>query len=631
MVSRFGQLDGMGDRVTPAKSWLVRGWCLALALPLLLGGCWSKSDTARPPIVTTNGPVESKATAEPRPPRPHHDFVGSHVCASCHASISESYSQHPMAQSLAGVMDAKPLEDYENQTTIKPPGNRSYVIERRPDGVFHHEVGETVDGIVIYDQSVPIHFAVGSGQRGRSYLTNRDGQLFMSPLTWYSGSKAWDLSPGYRPESHQRFDRQVSDGCLACHAGRMATQEGSPNSYDAQHPFLEETIGCERCHGPGASHVARYQKADPSLVDRIVNPAKLDTIRRDAVCNQCHLQGGRRVLRYGREEFDFRPGDRLSDVWIVSLEPEKVSPGDAARAVTQHQQMQESACFQKSQRLGCISCHDPHRQPKAEERPSFYDGRCATCHGQSSPACAASLSLREEKSCVECHMPRFSTSDVPHTVQTDLRIPRSSSVPKQRGIPRAKGGIVIYHEGDPPIPDWEMQRGRGILASELAQRHADNRRGSEALTLLRPLQARLPDDIELLNALGTAYLQQENSSEAVKCWELALKLAPNHTATLESLAIFHHQSGNLLQASSHYARLIEANPWRAENFGRYAHVLGQLGELDTAIAAGEKCAELNPSLAHVHAWLAEIYQRRGQPELSRKHQELFRQLNPQRK
>ena len=631
MISRFVRLEWIDDHVIPAKSWLARRWCFALALPLLLGGCWSKTDLARPPIVGKNGQAESKATAESRPPRPSDDFVGSHVCASCHASISESYSQHPMAQSLAGVMDAKPLEDYENHTTIKPPGNRSYVIERRPDGVFHHEVGETADGIEIYDQSVPIHFAVGSGQRGRSYLTNRDGQLFMSPLTWYSGSQAWDLSPGYRPESHQRFDRQVSDGCLACHAGRMATQAGSPNSYDAHHPFLEETIGCERCHGPGASHVARYQKADPDLVDRIVNPAKLDTVRRDAVCNQCHLQGGRRVLRYGREEFDFRPGDRLSDVWIVSLEPEKVSPGDAARAVTQSQQMQESACFQKSQRLGCISCHDPHRHPKPEERHAFYDGRCATCHGQSSPICAKSPSLREAKSCVECHMPRFSTSDVPHTVQTDHRISRSGPVTKQRGLLRPKGEIVIYHEGAPPLPDWEIQRGRGILASELAQRQADNQRGSEAIASLRPLQARLPDDTELLNALGTAYLQQQNSSEAVKCWELALKLAPNHTAALESLAVFHHQSGNLSEASRHYSRLIEANPWRPENFGRYAHVLGQLGELDAAIAAGEKCAELNPTLAHVHAWLAEIYQRHGQLEQSRKHQELFRQLDPQRK
>lgn len=631
MVSRFGQLDGKDDRVTPTKSWLARRWCFALALSLLLGGCWPQTETARPPIVTTSGHEESKTTAESRPPRPLDDFVGSRVCASCHVDISKSYSQHPMAQSLADVMEAKPLEDYENQTTIKPPGNRNYIIERRQDGVFHHEVGVTVDGIVIYDQSVPIHFAVGSGQRGRSYLTNRDGRLFMSPLTWYSGNKVWDLSPGYRPESHQRFDRQVSDGCLACHAGRMAIQDDSPNSYDAHRPFLEAAIGCERCHGPGASHVAHYQKADSRADDRIVNPAKLDTIRRDAVCNQCHLQGGRRVLRYGREEFDFRPGDRLSDVWIVSMEPEKAGPGDAALAVTQSQQMQESACFQKSQRFGCTSCHDPHRQPNSEERHSFYDSRCAACHGQSSPECAASLSLRETKSCVECHMPRFPTSDVPHTVQTDHRILRTRPALKQRGTPRVKRDVVIYHEGDPALPDWEIQRGRGILASELAQRHDDHRRGYEAITLLRPLQSRLFDDTELLNALGTAYLQQQNSSEAVKCWELVLKLAPNNTTSLESLAVFHHQSGNLSQASHYYARLIEANPWRAESFGRYAHVLGQLGALDAAIAAGEKCVELNPTLAHVHTWLAETYQRRGQIEQSRKHQELSRQLSPQRK
>ena len=535
-----------------------------------------------------------------------------------------------MAQSLSGVLEARALEDYEHQTSFQPPGHRKYTVERRPDGVFHHEVRENADGSVMYDQAVPIHFSLGSGQRGRSFLTNRDGLLFMSPIGWYSNGAGWDLSPGYRPESHQRFERQVSDGCLMCHAGRMASAPGQPATFDARQPFLEESIGCERCHGPAASHVTHYQKPDPSLVDRIVNPAKLDVVRQDAVCNQCHLQAGKRTLRYGRTEYDFRPGDRLGDIWAIRLDPEQVGPDKTVRAVTQTQQMQESVCFQKSQKLGCISCHDPHRHTKPEERQAVYDSRCLKCHGPSSTECAESSSIKGGRSCIECHMPRLSTSDVPHTSQTDHRVPRSTAIPKRTTIPRTHDDFLFYREGDFALPEWELQRARGILMSELTQSDNDASLAYKAVSLLKPLQDSLPGDTEFLNALGVAYMQQDDLTAATRCFKLSLQSAPKHAMTLQFLAVLHHQSRDFQQARHYYERLIKVNPWRAEYFSRYSHVLGQLGEFEAAIQAGQKCAELDPTLAHIHAWMADIYKRRGQPELCRKHEELFRQLNPQR-
>ena len=62
--------------------------------------------------------------------------------------------------------------------------------------------------------------------------------------------------------------------------------------------FQGHEIGCERCHGPGELHVAH-----PEIIGgrdmTIVNPASLAPSLRDAVCEQCHLQGEKRVLRRG--------------------------------------------------------------------------------------------------------------------------------------------------------------------------------------------------------------------------------------------------------------------------------------------------------------------------------------------
>ena len=623
-----------GTYIRPRRS-LNRGWVFLFAFPLLLCGCSSKTNMPGLPATSAKSAATSKTVVVSpmsRPFRPHDDYVGSGICASCHAEIAASYSAHPMAKSLSGVLEARALEDYENKTSFDPPGHRKYMVERRPDGgVFHHEVRENADGSVMYDQAVPIDFSLGSGRSGRSFLMNRDGLLFMSPIGWYSSGAGWDLSPGYRPESHQRFDRQISDACIMCHAGRMASIADQPDRFDARQPFLEESIGCERCHGPAGSHVVRHQRSDWSLVDRIVNPAKLDVVRQDAVCNQCHLQAGRRTLRYGRTEFDFRPGDRLGDIWAIHLDPEQVGPDKTVRAVTQTQQMQESVCFQKSQKLSCISCHDPHRHTEPQERHTAYDSRCLKCHGPSSTECAELPSARETKSCIECHMPRLSTSDVPHTSQTDHRIPRSNKVVSQPAIPRAQGDFDFYREADLVLPDWEVQRAKGLLFSDLTKTSRDASLGYRAIALLEPLQERLPDDTELLNALGVAHLQQDNSQAAIKFWELSLQVAPKRATTLHLLAMLHHQSGDLKQARHYYARLIEVNPWRSEYFGRYSHVLGQLGEYEAAIQAGLKCAELDPTLAHIHGWLAGLYKRRGQPELSPKHEEMFRQLSPPQK
>ena len=97
-----------------------------------------------------------------------------------------------------------------------------------------------------------------------------------SPIAWYAQQGRWDLAPGYRGQN-LHFDRPILAGCLFCHTNRFEFAEGRPPTFHGL------SIGCERCHGPGALHDGRAKGADE--VDlTIVNPADLAPALRDAVC-----------------------------------------------------------------------------------------------------------------------------------------------------------------------------------------------------------------------------------------------------------------------------------------------------------------------------------------------------------
>ena len=85
------------------------------------------------------------------------------------------------------------------------------------------------------------------GTRGYAFLVEREGNLFQSPIAWYSQGRKWDLAPDYRVHNWH-FNRLITPGCLFCHTNRFDQAGREP-------VFHGLTIGCERCHGPGELHV----------------------------------------------------------------------------------------------------------------------------------------------------------------------------------------------------------------------------------------------------------------------------------------------------------------------------------------------------------------------------------------
>ena len=76
------------------------------------------------------------------------------------------------------------------------------------------------------------------------------------------------------------YHRQIARRCLLCHAVTLPDQGLKP-----EQKF--HGVGCESCHGPGSEHI----RAPQSRAATIVNPAKLDFVRANDTCIQCHSQG----------------------------------------------------------------------------------------------------------------------------------------------------------------------------------------------------------------------------------------------------------------------------------------------------------------------------------------------------
>jgi tetratricopeptide (TPR) repeat protein len=95
------------------------------------------------------------------------------------------------------------------------------------------------------------------------------------------------------------------------------------------------------------------------------------------------------------------------------------------------------------------------------------------------------------------------------------------------------------------------------------------------------------------------------------------------------MAIDAHESQDFPRARYYYERLLQVNPYRSHYYGRLAHVLGKLGDIQASISVAEKCLELNPSLVQTHVWLAEAYRSLGNQERSEFHANRIKQFRPE--
>jgi len=440
---------------------------------------------------------------------------------------------------------------------------------------------------------------IGSGTRGHSYITDRDGFLFQTAISWFSQKAKWDKSPGFVAERF--FGRPVTEECLFCHANRSPTVEGYDHRYDK--PFAHGyAIGCERCHGPGEKHVREGGVFTDGFDPTIVNPRRLDHALREAVCQQCHLEGETRVIRRGRRLHEFRPGLPLDSILSVFV----VSDTAGVKAVSHVEQMYHSQCFRGGQgngRMGCTSCHDPHRQVAPADRVAFYRERCLNCHEDH--GCSASEDARaaRQDSCIDCHMPRFQPTDIVHTASTDHRVIRPSKAKPL--APKEGAPLELFPSNGSTPRDKELARDLGMALVEAAD--TDLAMLEHGQASLEKAATDFPDDWPALEKRASALLRLGRPEQAVTVLRKAVRTAPVREMAILHFATACESAGRDQEALDSWRQAAELNPWLPRTREHLCTLLSKQGAWQELQPHAEAWLRLEPGNVGAHkAWITAL-------------------------
>jgi hypothetical protein len=599
---------------------------------------FESADREQPPL---SAPLVSGRALEPSSlavvPSESNDasYVGSERCQSCHQQRHESYLKSHHSRSLTRVDATNELSEGTIEHSLS---HRRYEIVRRDGKLWHREtLLEANDGGAPREPLVmaefPVEYVMGSGKFAKGYLV-RDGRyLLQSPVTWYaggtseSGTGTLGVSPGYDSPFNAGFGRAVTDECMFCHSGTLTRS-------DNRHFFTvtESSIGCERCHGPGESHVSHYQKlalngpdaADPSFHESIVHPGKLNRLQSDSLCGQCHCQGEAQVPVAGRSEWEFRPGDdfarfKMNYDAVVGDQPN-------TRFVGHFPQLHASKCYQGSETMTCVTCHDPHQHAEGRSRLDLQRQQCAQCHQDQS--CGVPLPdriERNENQCVICHMPR-TESEVPHTSTTNHRIaiydqPGDSAIAPASSSDRTqKPRLQEVHIAALQNPPAEMTAGEAAVMQALGtywlfRKHLGDPRmtslaGLAGDSMQQVMQSGHGNDEIHANLAMLTYLQipmvppgPQQQVTVAGLWEWAMGFAQqalerkssageSREAALEVAGRFLYRAGQHQSAASVYDELTKRRR-RKEDWATLGICLAQLGDLQGSRSALRESIRIN--------------------------------------
>jgi predicted CXXCH cytochrome family protein len=551
---------------------------------------------------------------------PDSHYIGIDACKKCHPSNHASYLLTAHSRALSAVdPNAEPADTEFHHAASK----RTYRVYRANGELHHEEVVKTADGKEVGRIDLPVRYLVGSGHFTRSYLVEVDGFLHESPITWYTSRKEWNVSPGYDFPRNQSFERVATVGCLSCHAGRVEPEGNAVNRLK----ILEQSIGCESCHGPGSLHAERYRPGNHVDGDdlTIVNPKKLPRADLESVCAVCHLSGVATVYHRGRKVTDYRPGMPLSDYRTDY----RFDTGSESMTVVGHvEQLRRSACYQKSPEMNCLTCHDPHEQEKPRDVMAAYRQKCLSCH--ESKGCRADEAERTKKApgdnCMTCHMPRGDT-DIPHIAFTHHRIGhhmKTRSPADPTGMPNLVPIGDVSHLSE---PDQKRDLGLAYLsaldqhAKSPQQKDAFRSRARDLLEEVERANLRDPSTASGLARIyfddGDARSSEELAKRALESRDLRADARADALLTLVNCHIRDKRYDDAINALQKVTRLRRySGDWR---------LLGmcylEQGRPNDALIALKEALAIRPWRPDVHLGLATVYERLGDAGHAREHYE----------
>lgn len=86
------------------------------------------------------------------------------------------------------------------------------------------------------------------------------------------------------------------------------------------------------------------------------------------------------------------------------------------------------------------------------------------------------------------------------------------------------------------------------------------------------------DDADTWNNLGTLYVNNDNSTKAIECFNKALELNPNHYVALNNLGVTYVQEGEFKEAIPNFQKALSIKPENAPIWENLAECYERIGD-----------------------------------------------------
>ncbi|MCF7818235.1 MAG: hypothetical protein K9M54_10170 [Kiritimatiellales bacterium] len=342
-------------------------------------------------------------------------YVGSKVCASCHADIYEvqHHSMHPKMIQDAKADPAVMVADFASL-----PADASFAKD---------EVVYTIGSKFKQRYMLRKDTKAADGSAVENYVIGN--------YEWNTETQVWQPYKAYKDWYHDAWPEDnaqipTSHTCDGCHF----------TGFNSRYTRVEPGVNCENCHGPGSAHAADPKEGS------IYVATQQDPQRAMEVCLQCHMRNVDKRLEnpkvtvkdlYGDARdgpYGYEPGMPLSKYKLQ--EPFKPGESDSkfyGNGVGKKNRMQGNDYVQSTMYkhgITCMNCHDPHAVDNTAVNPRGAQ-QCMVCHKFGSPIgphqySAVAHSRHEpgprSPDCIDCHMPKVGqhTGKSPYTVRTHV-------------------------------------------------------------------------------------------------------------------------------------------------------------------------------------------------------------------
>ena len=136
---------------------------------------------------------------------------------------------------------------------------------------------------------------------------------------------------------------------------------------------------------------------------------------------------------------------------------------------------------------------------------------------------------------------------------------------------------------------------------------AMNRNFNKAKELLSKANEIKPNNLSVLNNLGTACKELGDSKEAMNFYEKVIRINPNHTNAQYNLGVAFYKLKELKKAKIFFTQTVEIQPNYALAFVSLATVNAELKEYEKAVSNYQKAIEINPKLVSAHNNLGLVF------------------------